>query len=202
MLNIYHMWWWLNSSEISLNGSELNVVSEEKQTRRRIHTHLSWHVPRPRFGLKSPSSSRSLKYNWQQECKLNWGYKHSKEEEQQNMKRKEETTKTGINLYRTTETHFWTTWVLTTTHKQKTTSDVLTVSALTAVAFNLSKINKRSCNDPSFFTKIHPQGISGISISIKGAQPVSNLPGKNFCADDSGISALCSGRLLEAVPAC
>lgn len=40
------------------------------------------------------------------------------------------------------------------------------------------------------------------SISIKGAQPVSNLPGKNFSVDDSGIFVQCPGRLLEAVPAC
>lgn len=62
------------------------------------------------------------------------------------------------------------------------------------------KQKKQSCNDLSFCIKINQQGISGISISIKGAQPVSILPGKNFSVDDSGIPALCSGRLLEAVP--
>lgn len=78
---------------------------------------------------------------------------------------------------------------------------MLTFSVLWNVGLHLcKKTKKQSCNDLSFCIKINQQGISGISISIKGAQPVSILPGKNFSVDDSGIPALCSGRLLEAVP--
>lgn len=75
------------------------------------------------------------------------------------------------------------------------------ISSLKCWFTPLQKKKNQSCNDLSFCIKINQQGISGISISIKGAQPVSILPGKNFSVDDSGIPALCSGRLLEAVPA-